>query len=350
MKNPRTYKDYIRHKKLFILFTALTAAFAALWAISAGSAGISLKEVMLTLIGRGGKQSSIIVFNHRLPRIVTAIVAGTGLASAGCVMQSVLKNPLASASTLGISQGSAFGASFAIIVLGAGMQNQTFSGITISNPYIVSVCAFISASLSTLIVLALSSFKKAAPEAMVLSGVALSTMFSGATALMQYFAADVKVAAVVFWTFGDLGRGGRNEIFIMSAAVALSLLYFFFNRWNLNALQNGEETAKALGVNVTRVRLLGMLICSLTVSIIVSFVGIINFIGLIAPHLVRRFIGNDHRYLLPASALTGAFLLVAGDTAARLIAAPIILPIGAITSFLGAPLFIYLIFKGARVK
>jgi len=180
--------------------------------------------------------------------------------------------------------------------------------------------------------------------------VALSSMFAGATTLMQYFAADVKVAAVVFWTFGDLGRTGWQEIMIMTAVVMVSFIYYAFNRWNFNALQGGEEAAKGLGVNVTGFRLVGMLVGSLTASTIVSFIGIVNFIGLIAPHLVRQVIGNDYRYLLPASALMGALLMVASDTAARLAVAPIILPIGAITSFLGAPLFLYLVFKGVGRK
>jgi iron complex transport system permease protein len=346
MKHPETYERYIHYKKLFILLMAAAVTLAALWAVSAGSAGFSIQQVAATLLGYGSKQSSMIIFNHRLPRIITAIVAGIGLSTVGCAMQSLLKNPLASASTLGIAQGAAFGASFAIIVLGAGIQNQTLDGITIINPYIISICAFVSSILSTLIVLGLSYFRKVAPESMILAGVALSSMFAGATTLMQYFAADVKVAAVVFWTFGDLGRTGWNEIVIMTVAVAASFIYYAFNRWNFNALQGGEETAKGLGVNVTGFRLAGMFIGSLTASIIVSFIGIISFIGLIAPHLVRRIIGNDYRYLLPASALMGALLMVASDTAARLVVAPIILPIGAITSFLGAPLFLYLVFKG----
>ncbi len=346
MKPPKTYGRYIRYKKLFILLMGVAVTLAALWALSAGSAGLSLPEVVATLLGYGSKQSTIIVFNHRLPRIVTAIVAGIGLATVGCAMQSLLKNPLASASTLGIAQGAAFGASFAIIVLGAGIQNQSFGGITIINPYIISICAFVSSMLSTLTVLGLSYFRRVTPESMILAGVALSSMFAGATALMQYFAADVKVAAVVFWTFGDLGRTGWKEIIIMTLIVATAFIYYAFNRWNFNALEGGEETAKGLGVNVTGFRLLGMLIGSLTAATIVSFIGIVNFIGLIAPHLVRRVIGNDYRYLLPASALMGSLLMVASDTVARLAVAPIVLPIGAITSFLGAPLFLYLVFKG----
>lgn len=346
MKKTATYQGYIRHKKILILLFGLVVALAALVAVSAGSAGLTLKEVISTFFGYGSEQASIIVFNYRLPRVVTAIIAGIGLASAGCVMQCILHNPLASASTLGIAQGAAFGASFAIIVLGAGTQYQTLESVSFSNPYLVSICAFLGAVLSTLVILGLSHLKKVTPESMVLSGVALGALFAGATTLLQYFAEDVKVAAVVFWTFGDLGRAGWNEVMIMAAIVLSSLLFFILNRWNFNALLSGEETAKGLGVNVTRLLILSMLISSLTASIIVSFIGIINFIGLIAPHIVRPLIGNDYRYLLPATALMGSVLLLASDIAARLVLAPIILPIGAITSFLGAPMFIYLVYKG----
>jgi iron complex transport system permease protein len=346
MENTESYKGYIRHKRTFILLLIVITGLAALFAISAGSANLSVKEVVLTLFGQGSTQSHIIVFNHRMPRIVTAIVGGIGLAAVGCVLQSILRNPLASASTLGISQGEAFGASFAIIVLGAGVQNQTADAVTILNPYMISFCAFISAMMSTLVIMGLAHFNRVTPESMILSGVALSTLFSGATTLLQYFAADVKVAAVVFWTFGDLGRTSWREILVMTIVAVAAMTYFVYNRWNYNALQNGEEAAKGLGVSVERLRMIGMFICSLTAAVIVSFVGIINFIGLISPHLVRRFIGGDYRYLLPASALMGAVLLLLSDTVARLAVSPIILPVGAITSFLGAPLFLYLIFKG----
>ncbi len=345
-----TYKAYIKYKNALIILLIVATALCALIALSVGSSGLPLREVLLTLAGKGSVQSNIVIFNIRMPRIITAIVAGIGLAASGCVMQSLMKNPLASSSTLGISQGAAFGASFAIIVLGAGMQNQTLNGITISNPYLISICAFIGAILSTLIVLGLSSIKKVTPEAMILSGVALSTMFLGGNTLLQYFAADVKVAAVVFWTFGDLGRTGWTEVAIMGGIVLLSLVYYYFNHWNFNALLNGEETAKGLGVNVSKMRIIGMLVCSAAAAAIVSFVGIINFIGLISPHLVRRFIGSDYRYLMPAASIMGALMLLLSDTAARLVVAPIILPIGAVTSILGAPLFLYLLFRGVGRK
>lgn len=257
MEHSRTYAGYIHFKRLFIFILAVLTLLTALLAVCAGSAGISPKDVILTLFGQGSSQNATVIFNIRMPRIVTAIVAGIGLATVGCAMQSLLKNPLADASTLGIAQGAAFGASFAIIVLGAGRQSQTLDAISILNPYSVSICAFIGSITSTLIILGLSRFKKISPEAMVLSGVALSTMFSGATTLLQYFASDVDVAAVVFWTFGDLGRTDWTQIIIMSVMTVISLVFFLLNRWNFNALQNGEETAKGLGVNVEGMRLIG---------------------------------------------------------------------------------------------
>lgn len=149
IKQANTYRTYIRFKQLFLLLMVAIVAVVALVAIGCGSSGLTISQVVQTLLGRGDKQSSVIVWNLRLPRTVTAIVGGIGLASVGCVMQSILRNPLASSSTLGVSQGAAFGAAFAIIALGAGMQHQTLDGVGISNPYSVSVCAFIGSMLST---------------------------------------------------------------------------------------------------------------------------------------------------------------------------------------------------------
>lgn len=350
MTNAQSYRSYIRKKQLVLLLLLLATLAAALASVMAGSAGLGVGDVFAALAGRGTAQQQTVVFGIRLPRVAAALVGGVGLAATGCAMQSILRNPLASASTLGVSQGAAFGAAFAIVILGAGVQFQTTDGVSISNPWLVSVCAFGFSMLSTFVVLGLSKYRQITPEAMVLSGVALSALFSGGTTIMQYFADDVSLAAIVFWTFGDLGRVSWRQVGIMSVVSLLGLLYFLCNRWNFNALQSGEDTAKGLGVNVDAMRLVGMVVCSLVASVIVSFVGIINFIGLIAPHLVRRLVGSDYRFLLPGSALVGALLMLLSDTLARVIVAPVVLPIGAITSFLGAPLFLYLLFKGVAKK
>lgn len=341
------YDQYVRRKALIIVALLVMTFMTAIFAICAGSANIPVSEVLKALFGLGATKNVIVTVNIRLPRILMSIVSGFGLAAAGCVMQGVLKNPLASASTLGISQGASFGAAIAIVFLGGGtIMGNNADAVTINNPYLTSFCAFAASMLVTFIILGLSKARKASPETMILAGVALSSLFAGATALLQYLSTDVKMAAIVFWTFGDLGRASMKSIGVAALVTGGSFIYFMFNRWNYNALECGEHTATGLGVNVSRVRLVGMTFASLTAATIVSFVGIINFVGLIAPHIMRRFVGNDYRFLLPASALIGAMVLLISDTFARLVISPVILPIGAITSFLGAPLFLYLIFKG----
>lgn len=350
-ENFKDYKSYKSYKVIFIIILFLLTIFATIWALSSGSAKFTMGDVLKTLLGNGSQQNDLIIFNIRLPRIVMTILCGVGLAMTGCIMQSLLKNPLASASTLGVSQGASFGAAFAIIAFGAGMmQSKSADAVNINNPYLITICSFIGAMGATVFILMLSKYKKITPEAMVLVGVAISSIFTGGTTLLQYFADDIQLSAIVFWTFGDLGRVNWQEIFIVLVIVLIALGYFYFNRWNYNALETGEESAKGIGVNVEKTRIIGMIICSLTAACIVGFVGIINFIGLIAPHIMRRCIGNDYRYLIPASAITGALLLLVSDTFARTIISPIILPIGAITSFLGAPLFLYILFRGVSEK
>lgn len=344
----KSYEGYIRYKVFVLIILLVLCLFLSLVSISVGSSNIPLSEVVRTLFGMGDKGSETIIFKLRLPRVVTAIIAGAILSITGCVMQSILKNPLASNTTLGISQGASFGATVAIILFGAGVQGSISSkdAISINNPSLVVICAFIGGAISTFVIIGLSRFKQLGPESMILAGVAMSALFDGGTTLIQYFADDVQVAAVVFWTYGDLGRANWPEIKIMFVTLILCLIYFMLNRWNYNVMESGKNTARSLGVNTEKVMILGMCICALAASVVVSFIGRINFIGLIAPHILRRFLGNDYRFLIPASALGGTLIMLISDLLARLVVMPVILPIGAITSFLGAPLFLYLLFKG----
>lgn len=348
-QNDKEYKKYIYIKIGIILLLFVIMVSMTVLSVAKGSFNIEPLDVFRALFGKSSQQINMIVLSVRLPRVAMAIISGIGLALSGCVMQSVLKNPLASASTLGISQGAAFGAAFAIVCLGAGQstaQISTQSSLTITNPYMTTVSAFLCSMLTVLIIIGLSKSRDNSPSSMVLAGVALSAMFAGGTALMQYFGTDTQIASIVFWTFGDLGRVTWKEIGIVSIVVLITSIYLLLNSWNYNAISEGTQTAKGLGVNVEVVRLLGMAVSSLSVATIVSFVGIINFIGLIAPHAVAVLIGRDNKYLMPASALMGAVLLLLSDGIARMVLSPIILPIGAITSFMGAPLFLYILRKG----
>jgi len=289
-----------------------------------------------------------VVQNMRLPRVLVAVIAGIALALAGCAYQSTLRNPLASASTLGIAQGAAFGASIAIILVSGGSPHNSaaYEGVSTGDPVITALFAFAGAMLSTVVILGLSRFREMSPESIVLLGVALSALFTAGTTMVQYFAEDSQVAAVVFWTFGDLSRVTRAQIVVMAVVTAASAVFFFVNRWNYNAIEGGEGLAHGLGVNVSRIRLASMVVASAAASCVIAFCGIINFVGLVAPHIMRRLLGADYRYLLPASALAGAALLLISDMLCHVVVAPLILPISAITSFVGAPIFIYLLFKG----
>jgi iron complex transport system permease protein len=228
------------------------------------------------------------------------------------------------------------------------MHSTVADAVTISNPYVTTLLAFLFCLLATVVILFISRIKGASPEVMVLTGVALSSLFTAGTMFLQYFASDAQLAAVVFWTFGDVSRANWNELALMTVIVVAAAVFFIWNRWNYNAIDAGDETAKGLGVNVERVRMTGMVIGALVTAVMVAFLGVIGFVGLVCPHMARRVIGDDQRYLIPASCVCGSILLLASDTAARIIVAPYVLPVAVLTAFMGAPVFIYLIIRGYR--
>ena len=345
------YDQYLYRKRIALIIAAVTTIVAALYSIGVGSMEISMVDVFKVFAGGGEKMHRTAILNIRLPRAVTAVLVGAALAASGAVMQCVLRNPLASASSLGVSQGAAFGAALGIVVFGGGVVNSAnaTTAISINNPYIVTLCAFVFGMVSTVVVVGISRFmKNIGPGGLILAGTALSSLFSGASTILQYFADDTKLGAIVFWTFGNLGSTGWRELLILFIACLTALIYFQFNRWNYNVMTSGGDTAKSLGVNTHSVMLVSMGICSLLAAVAVSFAGIISFVGLVAPHIMRKFVGNDYRYLVPGSAIAGALLLVLADLVSRTVMAPVILPIGALTAFLGAPIFLFLLFKGVR--
>lgn len=342
------YKKYIKRKWLVLAGLIILLALAIIVSISVGSSGMGLLEIIKAIFKQASKGSNTIVWNVRMPRVAVGICVGAALAMTACIMQNVLRNQLASSSTLGVSQGASFGAAFSIIVFGAGTQVNAggiSSAISITNPYSVSACAFVGGITTTIIILGLLRLKSVSPSVMVLAGVAISSLFTGATTLLQYFADDVMVASVVYWTFGSLGRAGWREIAIIFVLALFAFIFFMINRWNYNAMESGVNTAKSLGVPVDFIIVGSMVICALISSVSVAFVGCINFIGLIAPHIVRRLVGNDYRFLIPCSAIMGSVLMLSSDIVSRTLVSPTVLPIGALTSFLGAPLFLYMIMK-----
>ena len=319
--------------------------------INQGAVDLDFTRIFGVFFDEANEVTRQIVWNIRLPRVLSAILAGMALSVAGAAMQSILRNPLGSPFTLGISNAAAFGAAVAVVVFGAGsMGSNTSDAVLVENPYLITICAFLASLAATLIILAVIRLRDASPETIILTGIMAGSLFMAGTTALQFFADDVEISAIVFWTFGDLGRAGWREFWVMLAVVAPTLFYFIYNRWNYNTMDAGDETARSLGVNVHKVRITGMLVASLSTAIAVSFFGIIAFVGLVVPHIVRSVTGPDERFLIPSSAIYGGVFLLISDTLARTIISPIVLPVGILTSFVGAPLFLFLLIRRRRAQ
>lgn len=339
------YYKFIGRNFFFILFLLASIIIVSGISASLGSANLSIWEAYSSILHRlfpayfeQDWLADVCIWNLRLPRIFMGIVAGFGLGIAGCVTQAILKNPLASPYTLGISSGAGFGASLAILT-GAGI---------IGGVYLVIGNAFLFALLCSFIILGLSNQKGATPETMILAGIAMMYLFAAMTTILQYFGEAEAVKEAVFWTVGDLDRSSWPKVTIIIGVLTCCLPLLMIKSPDLNLMAAGDETAASLGVNVKRTRIVLMLVTTLLVACIVCFTGTIGFIGLVAPHFTRIAVGGDNRFALPVSGLLGALLLTSADLVARRILAPIILPVGAITAFMGAPLFLYMIMKRKR--
>lgn len=334
-------------KKIAIILILLALVFLFfVVSVFVGSGTLSFKEVFLAIFNKGSETARLIVRRIRFPRVIAALIAGGGLAVSGLVMQTVLKNPLASPTTLGVSNAAVFGANFAIIVVGAGAFHSTHgSWLSISNPYLVSTFSFLSAIIAAGSILLLARLKNLNASAIVLAGVAVSAIFQAGTTLIQYFASDTQVASAVYWTFGDLGRASYKTDLIMFIVVSVSTLFFFLKRWDFSAMTGGLAYAKTLGVNTRFMTIMSLLLASLITSVTVSFLGIIGFVGLTAPQFMKRIVGDDYRYLLPSSFLAGALLLLISDILGRLPIFGTSVPVGVVTSLIGGPVFLAILLR-----
>ena len=334
-------------KILFLLFWVCLILALGFIVITTGPLDITIRETFQVLFHkifpgtRPAPPEHIIrtVWLLRVPRYLSAILVGFTLAVAGAIMQPVLRNPLASPFTLGISAGAGFGASL-VLILDAGI----FSG-----RYSIVLNAFIFAAVSALIIVLISRRKNTSPEIMILTGIAISYFFTSCTTLLQVFAEPWAVTEVVFWLVGSLAKGTWGNLSYMFPVIAVCVPYLIFKSWDLNIIATGDDAAKSMGIAVERTRISLMVVASLVTASVVCFTGTIGFVGLVAPHIARMSIGGDNTYVVPAAGLIGAFLLVFSDLIAVNIVSPIILPIGVVTSFMGVPLFVYLILKGKRL-
>lgn len=331
---------------LFLLLVAVT-----LVATATGAAGISVSDAGVVILRKvipgihllpESDIAETVVMDIRLPRILLAVLSGISLGGAGVVMQAVLRNPLVSPMTLGVSNGAAFGAALAI-VLGAGVGEASFGG-----RYFIVFSAFVFGSLTMVFVYGIARLKGTDPATLLLAGVAFGYLFSAGLSILKYISNNEALREIAVWLMGGLwGAGWSTDLMLLPVVLAGTGLLLRY-AWDLNIFSAGEDVARSLGVNTGRLMLVTLALATLITSSTIAFTGVIGFVGLIAPHICRMLIGSDHRFLIPCSCLMGAVLLLLSDTLARLVLAPVEIPVGIVMSLVGVPFFIYLLLKRKR--
>jgi len=339
------YRKLLLRRSLFLIFCAFLLFTVAGVSLTLGSADLSFLDAYAAIFGRFFPDlfrvtplADTVVWTLRLPRMLLAVLAGAAFAMSGSTTQAILRNPLATPYTLGVSAGAGLGAAIGIIV-GRGI---------VDGPFLIVSNAFVFSIVPVLVILLMIKRRGASPETIILSGIAIMYIFSACTTLLQYFAESNAVSATVFWAIGDLSRAAWWQLPYILSAFILCFLINLRLAWDLNIMKMGDDSAKSLGVEVDRVRIVVLLTACLSTAVVVSFTGAIGFICLVAPHICRAVIGSDERLLIISSSLFGAILLLFADIVARRLIAPIVLPVGAITAFLGGPLLLYLLIRRKR--
>ena len=345
-----SYRRYSKKKWLFIFGSIVALILLSLYTMSLGDTELSYGDIIHYIFHKDNSWNSTVVWDLRFRMVVAAIFAGAALGIAGAVMQTILRNPLASPFTLGLSNASAFGAAIAILFMNGGHTvGMTAAYVDIDNPLLVTFVAFAFAMLATGIMLLLVKLTECTPETIVLAGLAISSIFSAGLAFLQYIANDVQLSAIVFWQFGSLSKVTWKNLYLIGFVLLIISSYFIYKRWDFNALESGEDVARGVGVNVNRTRVICLTLSAVLTATVVSFMGIIGFIGLVGPHIVKRLIGNDNRFVLFGAMLVGALVLliayVVGSFAFNTVVA-----VGIITSAIGGPMFIFILLRGHRRK
>lgn len=335
-----TYRTSIVRKIAFVAICVVVAVVVAGLSIGYGQMDLGFFRCFEIIWEHltGNIQDTLqdyIVVGERLPRILAALITGAGLAIAGCVMQSVLKNPLADPYTTGISSGAGFGATLALT---AGFS-------LVGGNYSIVVNAFVFSLIPLAVILGVSKMKGASPTLMVMAGIAVMFIFNSFTTVLKLNADPDSLAVLYQWTVGSVTDCTWSEIPLMGVVVLAGVIITQLASRKLNILATGDDSAKAMGLDVENLRIALLLVVSLVTATVVSFTGLIGFVGLVAPHICRMFVGADNRFLVISSAMLGAVLLEVADLVGRTIIAPGELQVGVVTAFIGGPMFLYLILR-----
>ena len=314
----------------------------ALFSLTVGTVSISWLEALGAIFGNASSaQIDTILFDIRLPRILLAIFVGAVLASTGAVMQGLFRNPLADPSLIGVSSGASVGASIMIVTAGGAIQGGALVGLSL-----VSIGAFVGGFLATLLVYRLAtSGMGTSVTTMLLAGIAIGALAGALNSLLSYFSDNDMLRQISLWQMGNLSGASWLKVSIMGMVAVLLMSLFPRDSKALNALLLGESEARHLGINVQWVKRRLIALTALGVGVSVAVAGLVGFVGLIMPHIIRLMIGPDHRWLIPASGLAGAVLLVIADSLARVVVIPAELPTGILTAILGAPFFVILLLQ-----
>ncbi len=314
----------------------------ALFSLTVGTVSISWLEALGAIFGNASSaQIDTILFDIRLPRILLAIFVGAVLASTGAVMQGLFRNPLADPSLIGVSSGASVGASIMIVTAGGAIQGGALVGLSL-----VSIGAFVGGFLATLLVYRLAtSGMGTSVTTMLLAGIAIGALAGALNSLLSYFSDNDMLRQISLWQMGNLSGASWLKVSIMGVVAVLLMSLFPCDSKALNALLLGESEARHLGINVQWVKRRLIALTALGVGVSVAVAGLVGFVGLIMPHIIRLMIGPDHRWLIPASGLAGAVLLVIADSLARVVVIPAELPTGILTAILGAPFFVVLLLQ-----
>ena len=337
-----TYRRLVLRKRLILAGLVALLSCSVLLDLALGPASYSFSEVLGALFSpdSASPQVRVVMWDIRLPVALMAVAVGAALSLAGAQMQTILNNPLASPFTLGISAAAGFGAA-----LGLAFGVALFP---LAAQFMVPLNAFIMAMLSALLIHFLSMRRGVTAETIVLLGIALVFTFNALLALVQFFATEQAVAAVVFWTMGSLTKATWPKLGVICLVIFITLPIFAKRAWALTALRLGDDKAASFGINVRSLRFQTLIMVSLLASFPVAFVGTIGFIGLVGPHIARMLIGEDQRFFLPASLLTGSLILSASSVVSKTLIPGAIFPIGVVTSLIGVPFFISLILGGKK--
>lgn len=332
-----SYSHLTNRRAWILLILALLICGSLLLDFSLGPAGLSPAQLLHALLHPSLDTASVIVWQLRLPYALMALLVGLALGVSGGEMQTILDNPLASPFTLGVSAAAAFGASLAIVL--------NWRLPYVPENWMVPIEAFIFAVGSAFLLELVSRTRSRSTSVVVLFGIALVFTFHAFVALMQFVADEDSLQELVFWTMGSLTRADWSKIAILGLGCVIILPFTWRSASAMTALRLGEDRAASYGVNIQRLRMMSLLRISILSALAVSFVGTIGFVGLVAPHIARRLLGEDHRYYLPGAALCGALIMSLSSIAAKNLLPGVVIPVGIVTALVGIPFFLGVVLR-----